>query len=362
MWNRPRNAEPTEEIPHTPVCATATLLLLGLIPLLSGTARAQALVKVTPLGSHPGELCARDRAFLFEDPTGLRILYDPGFMLDESDARLGDVHVILLSHAHSDHIGTRRDRGGTCAAPTMGPANPNSNVASIAALKNAVLMTATEATTFLALKVQAIRGSATPVCATAGLDDETTVPNSSPCTAALGVGGVRTVRRAGAAASVRITGVQATHPSNIPADLFDAPGLTSGTTAYAGLAQGFVIRFTNGLTAYLTGDTGIFGDMGQVISKFYHPNLMVINIGPGGNGPTALGPDDAVNIIQQLVRPATVLPSHVGEQATSGGVVRSNTRTEWFVRYARPFAEVVLPVSDVTLSFDGEGRCVGCPR
>lgn len=27
-------------------------------------------VKVTPLGSHTGELCQNDRALLFEDPTG----------------------------------------------------------------------------------------------------------------------------------------------------------------------------------------------------------------------------------------------------------------------------------------------------
>src|SRR5712671_521190 len=132
------------EYPH--VCATAALLLGSI--LLEGTAHAQALVKMTPLGSVSGELCARDRALLLEDPTGLRILYDPGFTTDETDPRLGDVHVILLSHAHSDHIGTRRDRGGTCAAPTMGPSNPNSNLASIAAVKNAVVMTATEATTF----------------------------------------------------------------------------------------------------------------------------------------------------------------------------------------------------------------------
>src|SRR5438045_1871533 len=95
--------------------ATAALLLGSILS--ERTAQAQALVKVMPLGSHAGELCARDRALLFEDPTGVRILYDPGFMVDETDPRLGDVHVILLSHAHSDHIGTRRDRGGTCAAP-----------------------------------------------------------------------------------------------------------------------------------------------------------------------------------------------------------------------------------------------------
>src|SRR5207247_9347964 len=194
-----------------------------------------------------------------------------------------------------------------------------------------------------------VRGTATHGCVTGGVENETTVPMPSTGTAALGVSGSRTVRRGGASASVRITGVQALHPSSIPAALIDAPGLPPGNTGYGGVAMGFVVRFTNGLTAYLTGDTGMFGDMQQVVSKFYRPNLMVINIGPGINGPAALGPDEAVYIIQNLLRPTTVMPSHVGEQATSGGVVRSNSWTEWFVRYARSFTEVVLPVSDVTL-------------
>lgn len=87
--------------------------------------QAQQVVKVTALGSHPGEMCVDDRALLFEDPTGVRILYDPGFTTDESDPRLGDVHLVLLSHAHVDHIGGNRpSRGGTCAAPGRGVANP----------------------------------------------------------------------------------------------------------------------------------------------------------------------------------------------------------------------------------------------
>src|SRR5438046_7720422 len=102
--------------------------------------QSAALVRVTPLGSHTGELCRNDRALLFEDPTGVRILYDPGRTVDETDSRLGDVHVMLLSHAHTDHIGDARPNfgaAGTCAAPATGAANANSNFASIASAKNA---------------------------------------------------------------------------------------------------------------------------------------------------------------------------------------------------------------------------------
>jgi L-ascorbate metabolism protein UlaG (beta-lactamase superfamily) len=327
------------------------------------SAHAQAIVKITPLGSHTGELCARDRALLFEDPTGVRILYDPGQTTDETDARLGDVHAILLSHAHVDHIGgSRASRGGgTCAAPSVGAANPNTNVATIAALKNAAVFVTSEINGFIGSKIQAVRGAATPACATAGLDNETIVPLPSACTLQFGPGASRSIKRGGAGSGVRVMGTQALHPSGIPAALIDAPALPSGLTGYGSVAMGFVVRFTNGLTAYLTGDTGMFGDM-QLISNYYHPNLMVINVGPGGNGPTSIGPDEAVYIVRNLLRPVTVLPSHVGEQASSGGAVRANTWTEWFVRYASSFVAVVLPLSDTTLAFDGEGRCIGCPR
>ncbi|NNJ73608.1 MAG: MBL fold metallo-hydrolase, partial [Anderseniella sp.] len=44
-----------------------------------GMAPADAAnVKITPLGSHEGEFCRFDRAMIFEDPDGTRILYDAG--------------------------------------------------------------------------------------------------------------------------------------------------------------------------------------------------------------------------------------------------------------------------------------------
>jgi L-ascorbate metabolism protein UlaG (beta-lactamase superfamily) len=315
------------------------------------------LVKVTPLGSHGGELCRNDRALLFEDPTGLRILYDPGRTVDETDPRLGDVHVMLLSHAHSDHIGDVRPAGGgTCAAPVTGAANPNSNFASIAASKNAAVFAPGELADYLGRKIQGVRGTATPGCAAVGLDNEATVPQSAPCTAALRPGGSRTVRRAGASSVVRIAAVPAVHSNGIPAALVDTPGPPPGTTGYGGGEGGFIIQFTNGLVAYLTGDTGLFGDMETIIGRYYRPTLIVPNM----SDTVTLGPDEAAFMIERLVRPATVMPSHVNEDATSGGALRAGTRVERFAAKVRSFTDVVLPLSGVVRSFDGAGRCQGC--
>src|SRR5207247_9143415 len=63
-------------------------------------------VKITPIGQRTGEFCAQDRALLFEDPTGVRLLYDPGnTVAGGTDPRLRDIHVILISHASPDHLG-----------------------------------------------------------------------------------------------------------------------------------------------------------------------------------------------------------------------------------------------------------------
>ena len=62
--------------------------------------------EITGLGSHDGELCPFDRALVFEDPDGTRILYDVGRTVrGGNDPRLGKLDAVLLSHVHGDHIG-----------------------------------------------------------------------------------------------------------------------------------------------------------------------------------------------------------------------------------------------------------------
>src|SRR5947208_10004467 len=107
---------------------TASAIFLAVVA--AASAAWSQNVKVTPLGSHAGELCVRDRATIFEDPSGVRILYDAGqSVTGADDPRLGKIHVVILSHAHGEHI---RDQtlnaveAGSGAAPEVWTCGPGS--------------------------------------------------------------------------------------------------------------------------------------------------------------------------------------------------------------------------------------------
>ena len=134
--------------------------------------------------------------------------------------------------------------------------------------------------------------------------------------------------------------------------LFGTIAITCGLSV-CGYSQSFL---TNGLVVYLSGDTGMFGDMSTIIRGYYRPTLVVLNM----SDTVTLGPQEAAFAVRELLRPVTVMPTHVNEAATSGGAVQPGTRVERFISNVASSADVVVPISDVTRAFDASGRCIGC--
>ncbi|HYR42009.1 MAG TPA: MBL fold metallo-hydrolase, partial [Terriglobia bacterium] len=292
------------------------LLMLALVaPASVAQAQTQARnVKITPIGQRTGEFCALDRALLFEDPTGVRILYDPGNTTSgATDGRLGDVHVVLLTHAHGDHLGAvtlsqNPDApNAVCAGNFQSIPTPNSAAAEIAAAKNSAVFANATLASFIGTKITGLLGAPTAGCPGAGLGNEVVVPRTSPCTGPLNSGAKRTIRLSTSTLGVQINGVTAEHPSDPPLTLLNDQLRTllaaNGVTAYIGLSQGFVITFTNGLTVYLSGDTGWTHEMDSILKTFFGVNLVVMNIGDS----FVTGPPEAAFAIG-LIHPAAVIP------------------------------------------------------
>jgi hypothetical protein len=64
-------------------------------------------------------------------------------------------------------------------------------------------------------------------------------------------------------------------------------------------------------------------------------------------------------VINDLVKPSSVIPSHANEVATKDGKVLPGTKTERFRKAAR--MPVHVPLSGKTMEFDNNGKCVaGC--
>ena len=331
------------------------------IALLASSALAQN-VKITPLGSHEGELCANDRATLFEDPTGVRILYDVGHTLTGTDdPRLGNVHLVLLSHVHGDHIGDQKLKAqgaGTCANSDRVPAGPNSMTAEVAAAKNAAIVMTSDMGAFIGTKIQNITGGK-PIAFCPQIAGATNVPVATPCRSNTHLGGAFIAKAPGASQGVEITVVYASHANNVPLSLLSEAQRASlgpdGASIVIGPPTGYVVKFTNGLTAYLSGDTGIHTEMKTVVNEYHKANLAVLNLGPSAG--TVMSGAYAMN---ELVQPASVILTHANEAVTEGGKLRPASRTAALMKELKS-ATPHLAISGRTMEFDGKGKCVaGC--
>jgi L-ascorbate metabolism protein UlaG (beta-lactamase superfamily) len=317
------------------ILCSATVLLVGMA---TGAASATA-VKITPLGSIDGEFCQLDRALILEAPDGTRLLYDPGrTVAGAEDPRLGKVDVVLVSHMHGDHVGDKHIEkvGSADCKTTSFPVNalPHTNAVKIARAKGAKIVTGSEMPRFFAGKLAALGGD----------------PKSSQL---VRFGATRTV------GGVSITTVPAAHSNGISGGMVGGQLgemlNSSGLTAYAGPPTGYVLTFSNGLSVYLSGDTGITAEQDTVVRQHYDVGLVVMNIGDT----FTTGPKEAAWVINELIRPASVIASHANQPSPEDCKVKRGTRVELFSKLSK--VPVHVPLSGRTMSFDADGTCSeGC--
>jgi L-ascorbate metabolism protein UlaG (beta-lactamase superfamily) len=228
----------------------------------------------TPSGSGKAEVLWLGQAsFRIKSPGGKTIVVDPWitggpktpapFKTDLS--ALGKVDVLLVTHAHVDHIGD---------APA------------IAKLNNT--------------KLYGPADMVTPLI-TLGL-----IP------AELGhrfnkTGSVKPV------SGIKVTAVRAEHSSLL---VWKNPATDKQESHPAGEPVGYIIELENGFKIWHMGDTGLFGDM-KFISDYYKPDLVLIPIG----GNFTMGPEDAAYAIRELIKPKFVLPMHYNSNPLTPGTL-----------------------------------------
>lgn len=171
---------------------------------------------------------------------------------------LGKVDLILVTHAHADHMADAPALSKLNNAPVYGPAGLNQAMITLGILPPE-------------LSVRFGKGG--------------TITPFGP-------------------AGVKITATHAEHSSEL---LWKNPVTMKDETHPGGEPVGFIIEFENGFKLYHMGDTGIFGDL-KLIGDHYKPDLIMIPIG----GHFVMDPKDAAMVTREFLKPKYAIPMHYG--------------------------------------------------
>ncbi len=168
---------------------------------------------------------------------------------------LGKVDLILITHAHGDHLGDAPELAKKHKAPVFGPAGLNQSLLTLGVLPAELAPRMNKGGTIMPL----------------------------------GPG-------------IRITMVRAEHSSEL---VWRNPASDKDETHVGGEPAGFVIELENGFRIYHAGDTDLFGDM-KLIGQRLKPDLAMLPIG----GHFTMGPQEAAEATRDYLKPRFAIPIH----------------------------------------------------
>jgi len=246
--------------------ALAALMLLG----AATSAQSQAAAPVT---GKTELLWLGQASFRIKSPGGKIIVVDPWVTggpkapapYKTDLAALGKVDVLLVTHAHVDHIGD---------APAL------------AKLHNT--------------KLYGPADMITPLVTLGILPADLTHRFNK-------TGSVRPTP------GIKVTAVTAEHSSLL---VWNNPATRKNESHPAGEAVGFIIEMENGFKIWHMGDTGLFGDM-KFISEYYKPDLVLMPIG----GNFTMGPEDAAFAANTWIKPKNVIAMHYNSNPLATGTL-----------------------------------------
>jgi L-ascorbate metabolism protein UlaG (beta-lactamase superfamily) len=137
---------------------------------------------------------------------------------------------------------------------------------------------------------------------------------------------------------IKVTAVQAEHSSLI---VWKNPATGKNESHPAGEAMGYIIELENGFKIWHMGDTGLFGDM-KFIAERYKPDLVLMPIG----GNFTMDPEDAAYAIKTWINPKRVIPMHYNSNPLATG-----TLAQFQAAMQGSATEVVPMTEGQTLSF-----------
>ena len=251
-------------------------LFAGLLSVLLtfGAHSVSAQSPSTPTASGKTELLWLGQAgFRIKTPGGKTIVVDPWLTggpktpapYKTDISALGKVDLLLVTHAHVDHIGDAPDLAKMHKTKLYGPADMVTPLITLGILP-----------------------------ADLGHRFNKT-------------GSVRPLP------GIKVTAVQAEHSSLL---VWNNPATGKNESHPAGEAVGYIIELENGFKIWHMGDTGLFGDM-KFISERYKPDLVLMPIG----GNFTMAPDDAAFAARNWIQPKMVIPMHYNSNPLTPGTL-----------------------------------------